>query len=51
MLDLVRWRKAVGRNETVMLSDSVLLGKAETEDYPGLVADVLEKVTEMTGDN
>jgi len=27
MLDLVRWRKAVGRKETVALSDNVLLGK------------------------
>ncbi len=51
MLDLVRWRKAVGRKETVALNDNVLLGKAATEDYPGVVADVLEKVTEMTGDN
>jgi hypothetical protein len=51
MLELVRWRKAVGRQETVALNDNVLLGKAETGDYPGLIADVLEKVTEMTGDN
>jgi hypothetical protein len=33
--------------ETFLRSPS----KAETEDYPGLVADVLEKVTEMTGEN
>jgi hypothetical protein len=51
MLDLVRWRKAVGRQETVPLNDKVLLGLAKSTDYPGMVADVLEKVTEMTGDN
>ena len=51
MLDLVRWRKVVGRRETVPLNDNLLLGRAECVDYPGLLADVLEKVTEMTGDN
>ena len=51
MLDLVRWRKAVGRKETVALSDNVLLGKADREDYPEVLSDVLEKVTEMTGEN
>jgi hypothetical protein len=51
MLELVRWRKAVGRKETVPLNDQVLHGKADRTDYPGLIADVLEKVTEMTGAN
>jgi len=51
MEDLVRWRKAVGRKETVVLNDQVLLGQAKNSDYPEVVADVLEKVTEMTGDN
>jgi hypothetical protein len=51
MLDLVRWRKAVGRKETVPLNDQVLVGQAKSNDYPELIADVLEKVTEMTGDN
>jgi len=51
MLELVRWRKTVGRKETVPLNDNVLLGKAESADYPVVVADVLEKVTEMTGEN
>lgn len=51
MLELVRWRKAVGRKQTVPLNDNVLLGKAESVDYPGVIADVLEKVTEMTGEN
>jgi hypothetical protein len=51
MSELVRWRKAVGRKETVPLNDQVLHGKADRTDYPGLIADVLEKVTEMTGEN
>ncbi len=51
MLDLVRWRKAVGRKETAAPNDNVLLGKAQSVDYPGLLEDVLEKVTEMTGEN
>ncbi len=34
MLDLVRWRKAVGRKETVPLNDNVLLERAKSTDYP-----------------
>lgn len=51
MLDLVRWRKAVGGKETVALSDNVLLGQTKSSDHPALAADLLEKVAEMTGDN
>jgi hypothetical protein len=51
MEDLVRWRKAIRGKDTVPLNDQVLLGQAKNSDYPGLIADVLEKVTEMTGDN
>ena len=51
MLDLVRWRKAVGRNETVPLNENVLLGQTRSADRPALAADLLEKVTEMTGQN
>jgi len=51
MLDLVRWRKAVGGKETVALNDNVLLGQTKSADHPALAADLLEKVTEMTGDN
>jgi hypothetical protein len=51
MLDLARWRKAVGRKETVVLNDDVLLGRTDREDYPEVIADVLEKVTDMTGEN
>jgi hypothetical protein len=51
MQDLVRWRKSVGRKETVPLNDNVLLGKAESVDYPGLLADVLDGLVSMTEDN
>jgi len=51
MLDLVRWRKAIGGKETVALNDNILLGQTKSADQPALVADLLEKVTEMTGDN
>jgi hypothetical protein len=51
MLDLVRWRKAVGRKETMPLNDKVLHAQTKSTDYPGLIAAVLEKVTEMTGEN
>ncbi len=51
MLDLVRWRKAVGRKETVPLNENVLLGQTRSADRPALAADLLEKVTEMPGQN
>ena len=51
MLDLVRWRKQVGRKETLQLHDSILLGKAEATDYPGLLSDVLDGLLSMTEDN
>ena len=51
MLDLVRWRKAVGGVQTVALNDNVLLGQTKSADHPALAADLLEKVTEMTGEN
>jgi hypothetical protein len=51
MLDLVRWRKAVGRRERVVLNESVLLEKASSVDYPGLLADVLDGLLSMTQEN
>jgi hypothetical protein len=51
MLDLVRWRKAVGRKETVALNENLLLGKADSADYPDLLADVLDGVMSMTEEN
>jgi hypothetical protein len=51
MLDLVRWRKAIGRRETVALNENVLLEKADRVDYPGLLADVLDGLLSMTEEN
>ena len=51
MLDLVRWRKSVGRRERVALNENVLLEKASSVDYPGLLADVLEGLLSMTEEN
>lgn len=51
MLELVRWRKAVGRREVVALSESVLLERAPPVDCPGLLADVLDGLLSMTQEN
>jgi hypothetical protein len=51
MLDLVRWRKAVGRREVVALNENVLLERAPPVDYPGLLADVLDGLLSMTEEN
>ena len=51
MLELVRWRKKVGRKETVPLNEAVMQGKAETTDYPGLLSDVLDGLLSMTDGN
>jgi hypothetical protein len=51
MFDLVRWRKAVGRKETIALNENVLLEKASAVDYPGLLADVLEGLLSVTEEN
>jgi hypothetical protein len=51
MLELVRWRKKVGRKETVPLNEAVLQEKAETVDYPGLLSDVLEGLLSVSEEN
>ena len=51
MLDLVRWRKAVGRKESVPLNENVLLDKASGVDYPGLLSDVLDGLLAMSDEN
>lgn len=51
MLDLVRWRKQVGRKETLPLNDAILHEKAVTTDYPGLLSDVLDGLLSMTETN
>jgi len=51
MLDLIRWRKRVGRKETLPLNEAILHEKAETTDYPGLLSDVLDGLLSMTEEN
>ncbi len=51
MLDLVRWRKRVGRKETLALNDSIMHEHAETTDYPALLSDILDGLLSMTETN
>jgi hypothetical protein len=51
MLDVVRWRKRVGRTETVPLNDEVILGKARATDYPALLSELLDGLLSMTESN
>jgi len=51
MLDLVRWRKRVGRTEKVPLNDEIVLGRARVADYPALLSEVLEGLLSMTESN
>jgi hypothetical protein len=51
MLELVRWRKKVGRREKVRLNEAVLQERADAADYPGLLSDVLDGLLSMTGEN
>jgi hypothetical protein len=51
MLDLVRWRKKVGRRQTVSLNENILLQKADSADYPALLSDVLDALLSMTDEN
>ncbi len=51
MLELVRWRKKVGRRETLPLNDAVIQERAETRDYPGLLSDVLDGLLSVTEEN
>ena len=51
LLDLVRWRKKIGRVELVRLDDSILEGKRSSSDYPALISDVLEGLLSVNEDN
>ena len=48
MVELVRWRKKVGRKERLPLNDAIVHKRAATVDYPEMIADVLEKGTNGT---
>jgi hypothetical protein len=51
MLDVVRWRKSVGRTEEVPLNDEIILRTARSTDYPALLSEVLEGLLSMTESN
>jgi len=51
LLDLVRWRKAMGARGTVPLNEAVTQGTAASADFPGLLSDVLDELLEMNEDN
>jgi hypothetical protein len=51
MLDVVRWRKSVGRTETVPLNDEIILGRARATDYPAVLSEVLDGLLSMTQTN
>jgi hypothetical protein len=51
MVDVVRWRKRVGRTEKVPLNDEIILGNARARDYPALLSEVLEGLLSMTESN
>ena len=51
LLDLVRWRKAVGGKTTVPFNDALFHEKAATVDAEGLLADVLDGLLSMTEQN
>lgn len=51
LVELVRWRKKVGRHEKVPLNDAILHGRAEAVDYPGLLSDVLDGLLAMNEEN
>jgi hypothetical protein len=51
MLDLVRWRKKIGRTGKVPLNDAILHEKTSNANYPALLSDVLDGLLSMTGNN
>ena len=51
LLDLVRWRKKIGRAELVRLDESILQRKLHSADYPGLISDVLDGLLSMDEEN
>jgi hypothetical protein len=51
LLELVWWRKAIGRKGTVPLNESITRGTAAKADFEGLLADVLYGLLSMTESN
>jgi len=51
LVDLVRWRKAIGRRGTVELNESITHATAAQTDFAGLLSDVLDELLAMDDDN
>jgi hypothetical protein len=51
LVDLVRWRKAMGRKGTVALNQAITHGTAAPCDFAGLLTDVLDEVLGMNAEN
>jgi len=49
--ELVRWRKEMGRKETVTLPESILQNTAPSADFAGVLSDVLDEVLAMNDGN
>ena len=51
LIDLVRWRKAMGNRGTVALNESITGATAASADFAGLLSDVLDELLAMTEEN
>lgn len=51
LLELVRWRKSIGRRQPGQLSEDILGGKAATTDFAGLISDVLDELLSFEESN
>lgn len=51
LLDLVRWRKSIGRHQAVQLSEAIETGTAATTDFEGLISDVLDELLSFDESN
>jgi hypothetical protein len=51
LLDLVRWRKSIGRRQAVQLSEAITAGAAARTDFEGLISDVLDELLSFDESN
>jgi len=51
MIDLVRWRKKIGRRAKVKLPESLVTAQAPNVDHAGVLSDVLEELMSFSADN
>lgn len=51
LLELVRWRKSIGRRQPGQLSEEILGGKSAATDFGGLLSDVLDELLSFDASN